>query len=88
MTWDEFAAAVDSVTGLERTRVHTTRDELEQQIEPEAVAIMLGIVPSDDAPLHRDTGVAWRPFPETLHDIVAWMLAQGRLDPRWAPALT
>ncbi len=85
--WDECADALDAVTGLERTRVRTTRDELEQQIEAAAVEIMLGIVPSDDAALHRDTGVDWRPFPDTLRDTVAWMLEQGRLDPRWAPAL-
>jgi len=87
MTWDEFADVVDAVTGMPRARVHATRAELEQQIEPEAVEIMLGIVPADDAPLHRDTGVDWRPFADTLHDLLVWMLQQGRLDPKWAPAL-
>jgi hypothetical protein len=67
--------------------VHASREELEQQIEPEAVEIMLGIVPPDDAPLERDTSVGWRPFPDTLRDLVVWMLEQGRLDPQWAPAL-
>jgi len=87
LDWTDFADVIDTVTGLERTRVETTRAELEQQIEPEAVAIMLGVVPSDDAPLHRDTGVEWRPFADTLHDTISWMLQQGRLDPRWVPAL-
>jgi len=85
--WEDCADIVDAVTGLERTRVRMTRAELEQQIEPEAVEIMLGIVPSDDAPLRRDTGVQWRPFPDTLRDLIVWMLQQGRLDPKWAPAV-
>jgi dihydroflavonol-4-reductase len=87
MDWSACADVIDAVTGLERTRVHTSRAELEQQLEPEAVEIMLGIVPSDDASLHRDTRVVWRPFPETLRDTIVWMIGQGRLDARWAPAL-
>ena len=75
------------VTGLERTRVHQSREELEQQLDPEAVEIMLGICPADDEPLHRDTGVRWRPFPDTFRDLVGWLVASGRLDPKWAPAL-
>ena len=87
LTWTQFADAVDAVTGLEHTRVMSTRAELEQQIEPDAVEIMLGIVPPDDDDLHRDTGIEWRPFTDTLCDTVTWMLQQGRLDPQWAPAL-
>jgi nucleoside-diphosphate-sugar epimerase len=87
LTWSEFADAVDAVTGLSHTRVLSTRAELEQQIEPDAVEIMLGIVPPDDDDLHRDTKIEWRPFTDTLRDTVAWMLQQGHLDPQWAPAL-
>ncbi|HLM18517.1 MAG TPA: NAD-dependent epimerase/dehydratase family protein, partial [Acidimicrobiia bacterium] len=85
--WEECAGVVDKVTGRERARVLQTREELEQQIDPEAVAIMLGIVPSDDRAMQRDTGVHWRPFPETLENLVRWLLESGRLDPQWAPAL-
>ena len=87
LTWSEFADVVDAVTGLAHTRVMSTRAELEQQIEPDAVEIMLGVVPPDDDDLHRDTGVHWRPFTDTLRDTVTWMLQQGHLDPKWAPAL-
>lgn len=87
LTWTEYADVVDAVTGLVHTRVPSTRAELEQQIEPEAVEIMLGIVPPDDDELHRDTGIEWRPIADTLRDTVTWMLQQGHLDPKWAPAL-
>ena len=85
--WNECADVVEEVTGLERTRVHQTREELEAQIEPEAVEIMLGLCPSDDDAVQRATGVAWRPFPETLRDLACWLLEAGRLEPRWVPAL-
>jgi len=85
--WEECADTIEAVTGRTRTRVHQTRAELEQQLEPEAVEIMLGIVPSDDEPLHRDTGVQWRPFADSMRDTVRWLLDAGRLAPEWAPAL-
>jgi nucleoside-diphosphate-sugar epimerase len=88
LTWNEYADVVDAVTGLVHTRVPSTRAELEQQIEPDAVDIMLGLVPPDDDQLHRDTGIEWRPITDTLRDTVSWMLQHGRLDPKWAPALT
>ncbi len=87
LTWTEYADLVDAVTGLVHTRVPSTRAELEQQIEPEAVEIMLGLVPPDDDALHRDTGIEWRPIADTLRDTVTWMLRQDHLDPQWAPAL-
>jgi nucleoside-diphosphate-sugar epimerase len=87
LDWSDCADVVDEVTGRERTRVHQTREELEAQIEPEAVDIMLGLVPADDEPVQRETGVSWRPFPDTFRDLVTWLLQSGRLDPQWAPAL-
>jgi dihydroflavonol-4-reductase len=87
LTWDEFADVIDEVTGLLHTRVPSTRAELEAQIEPDAVEIMLGMVPPDDDALHRDTGIEWRPVTETLRATIGWMLQHGRLDPQWAPAL-
>jgi nucleoside-diphosphate-sugar epimerase len=86
LDWNECADVVDEVTGVARTRVLQTRAELEQQIEPEAVDIMLGLVPSDDEAFQAETGVRWRPFPETLSDLTAWLLESGRLEPKWAPA--
>jgi nucleoside-diphosphate-sugar epimerase len=85
--WVACADMVDQVTGRVRTRVHQTREELEAQIEPEAVDIMLGLVPSDDDAIQRDTGMQWRPVPDTFRDLVRWLLESGRLDPQWAPAL-
>jgi nucleoside-diphosphate-sugar epimerase len=87
LDWKRCADVVEQVTGLERTRVFQTRAELEKQIEPETVEIMLGVVPPDDAAIQRETGVAWRPFPDTLHDLIVWLVESGRLDPEWAPAV-
>jgi nucleoside-diphosphate-sugar epimerase len=88
LTWTEFADALEAVTGLHRTPVRMTRADLEAQIsESEAVDIALGVVPSDDQPLHRDTGMQWRPVQETMRDTIRWLTAEGHLDPRWAPAL-
>jgi hypothetical protein len=87
LDWAECADVVDEVTGLERTRVLQTRAELEQQIEPEAVDIMLGLVPSHDDAFQAETGVRWRAFPDTLHDLIGWLVDSGRLDAKWVPAL-
>jgi nucleoside-diphosphate-sugar epimerase len=85
--WRDCADMVDEVTGLDRTRVHQTRAELEAQIEAEAVEIMLGLVPSDDDAVQRETGMSWRDPAETFRDLVRWLLESGRLDPQWAPKL-
>lgn len=88
LDWDQFAAVAHAVTGLERATFRATRADLEATLDAEAVDIMLGIGPSDDEPLQRDTGVEWRPFEETLRDTLRWMVAEGRLDARWAPGLS
>ena len=88
LTWSEFADALEAVTGLPRTPMRMTRADLEAQIsESEAVDIALGVVPSDDEPLHRDSRMRWRPVEDTMRDTIRWMLAEGHLDPCWAPAL-
>ena len=87
MDWSTYADLFDRVTGVERTRIEVTRPELEQAFDAEVVDMMLGLVPPDDEPLHRATGLAWRPVEETLADSIRWMIRQGRLDPVHAPAL-
>ena len=88
LTWTEFATALDEVTGFHRTPIRMTREDLEAQIsESEAVDIALGVVPSDDALLQRDSGVEWRPVVQTMRDTIRWLIAQGHLEQRWAPRL-
>ena len=86
MDWDEFHAVVSEVTGCDRALFPTPREALEQMVDAEAVEIMLGIVPGDDAGLLADSGLgSWRPVEETLHDTVAWLIAGGLLEADRAP---
>jgi nucleoside-diphosphate-sugar epimerase len=86
LPWGEFHAVVSEVTGRDRALFPTPREALEQMVDAEAVEIMLGIVPGDDAGLLADSGLgAWRPVEETLADTVAWLIAGGLLDAEWAP---
>jgi dihydroflavonol-4-reductase len=88
LTWLEFADALEAVTGLHRTPVRMTREDLKAQIsESEAVDIALGVVASDDEPLQRDTGMTWRPVEDTIRDTIRWLVTEGHLDRRWAPLL-
>ena len=51
--------------GYRAHQMRMTRADLEAQIsESEAVDIALGVVPSDDEPLHRDSRMRWRPVEE------------------------
>ena len=86
MDWDEFHAVVSEVTGCDRALFPTPREALEQMVDAEAVEIMLGIVPGDDAGLLADSGLgSWRPVEETLHDTVAWLIVGGLLEADRAP---
>ena len=87
MPWQVYAEVVDRVTGIEHPRAHVTRVELEAAFDAEAVDMMLGLVPPNDAPLHRATGVQWRPVEDTLRDTLRWMIDRGALDPAYAPAV-
>ncbi len=78
---------IEEVTGVSRPPMTLTREELEQAFDPEVVDMMLGLVPSDDEPLHAATGVRWRPVAETMRDTIRWMVEQGRLAPQHAVAL-
>jgi nucleoside-diphosphate-sugar epimerase len=89
MTWDEFHARVTEATGRDRALFPTPASALKGMVDDEAVEIMLGIVPGDDAALLADSGLGeWRPVTETLADTVRWLIAGGLLDPEWAPACT
>ena len=89
MTWDEFHARVTEATGRDRALFPTPASALKGMVDDEAVKIMLGIVPGDDAALLADSGLGeWRPVTETLADTVRWLIAGGLLDPEWAPACT
>jgi dihydroflavonol-4-reductase len=87
-TWSAFADLLDRLTGFERQRAPMTREALLEVLDEEAVDIMLGIVPSDDGPFLRDSGLgAWRPIEETLSDTYRWLVARGMLGEEWVPAL-
>lgn len=87
-TWAEFADLLDRLTGYERQRAPMTREALLEVLDEEAVDIMLGIVPADDEPFLRDSGLgAWRPMEETLSDTYRWLVARGLLGAEWVPAL-
>jgi len=87
MTWDEFHARVTEATGRDRALFLTPASALKGMVDDEAVKIMLGIVPGDDAALLADSGLgSWRPVTETLADTIRWLIAGGLLDPEWAPA--
>ena len=86
--WDDLHALIEEVTGLPRTSVLMNRDDMLAAIkEDEAVDMMLGIKPGNDAPIQQATGVVWRPMRDTYHDMFAWMIEHGYLDPMWAPAI-
>ena len=86
--WDTMNALLNEVTGLPRTSVLMTREQMLATInEEEAVDMMLDLKPGNDAPIQQATGVVWRPLRETYHDTFAWMIEHGYLDPKWAPAI-
>jgi len=87
-TWAAFADLLDRLTGYERQRAPMTREALLEVLDEEAVDIMLGIVPADDGPFLRDSGLgSWRPIEETLADTYRWLVARGLLGAEWVPAL-
>lgn len=88
LSWADYKAVVDEVTGIDHPPVVLGRAELQQAFDAEVVELMLGIVPSDDDALVQATGLTWRPIADTLRDTIRWMVEQGRLDPVHAPALS
>lgn len=87
LSWEGYNSTVTEVTGRDRELLPVTREQLLENLDEEAVDIMLGIKPGNDAPLLAATGVSWRPVSETLTDTVRWLLTTGALDADWAPAL-
>lgn len=53
----------------------------------EAALAMVSGVPTDDSRLHDELGVTWRDPASTLRDAARWLLHEGVLQPRHAPAL-
>jgi nucleoside-diphosphate-sugar epimerase len=53
----------------------------------EAAQVVTQFVRCDDADTREELGLAWRPSKETARDTLCWMLQEGWLEPRHAPAL-
>jgi nucleoside-diphosphate-sugar epimerase len=73
LTWDQLAAHLQSATGVCRPLVDVTEQDLVARFGPDTARYTMSLRPGDDGPLQRDTGVTWRPFTETLADLLAWM---------------
>lgn len=53
----------------------------------EAALILAQAIPCDSTPAAKELGIAFRPMEETLRDAIAWLVAAGHLDARYAPKL-
>ena len=64
-----------AVTGrrLLRPLVDMTGEGSVARFGPDNARYTMCLRPGDDGPLQRDTGVTWRPFTETLADLIDWM---------------
>lgn len=85
-------AADDIVAmGREFDRRRAEGAEIDIPLSEEAALTMTTGVPTDDTPTLAELGDAlggeYRPTVETFRDQVAWMIAEGHLDPALAPAL-
>jgi nucleoside-diphosphate-sugar epimerase len=76
LTWDEFAAHLEEATGVSRPVVDMTEQEMMARFHPETARYLMGLKPSDDGPLQRDTRVSWRPYGDTLANLLAWMASR------------
>jgi nucleoside-diphosphate-sugar epimerase len=79
VTWDQLATDLESVTGVSRPPNDVTEQDMMAIFGRSAARYLLGLKPGDDEPLQRDTGVTWRPFNETLADLLAWMESRSTL---------
>lgn len=73
LTWDQLALAIDKATGVDRPVVDITEEDMTETFGRQATRYHLGLKPSDDEPIQRDTGTNWRPFADTLADLMRWM---------------
>jgi 3-oxo-5alpha-steroid 4-dehydrogenase len=103
LTWAEWTDLLGEVIGrpVRRVRVPNTAlraaagaldaakrlVDLDYPLTHEAAVEMTGTPPSDDSATLADLGVRYRPVRETLEDSARWLIAAGRLEPRFAPAL-
>jgi nucleoside-diphosphate-sugar epimerase len=76
LSWDRFASDLQAVTGASRPVVDVTEQDLMAMFGRDTALYVLGVKPGDDEPLQRDTGVSWRPFTETLADLLDWMASR------------
>lgn len=77
--------------GREFDRRRAEGEEIDIPLSEEAALTMTTGVPTDDAPTLAELGGAiggeYRPTVDTFRDKVAWMIAEGHLDPALAPGI-
>jgi hypothetical protein len=79
-TSDQLAADLQNVTEVSRPLRDVTEQEMMAMFGRDFGRYLLGLKPGDDGPLLRDTGVTWRPFKETLGDLLGWMASRSTLS--------
>jgi nucleoside-diphosphate-sugar epimerase len=73
VTWDQLAADLQSAAGVRRPILDITEEDLAAMEGAATARFHLGLKPSDDGALQRDTGVTWRPCRQTLVDVLDWI---------------
>jgi dihydroflavonol-4-reductase len=73
LTWDQFANDLHTVTGVSRPIDDLTEQDTIAMFGRDTARYMLSLKPRDDWPIRRDTTISWRPFTETLADLLNWM---------------
>jgi hypothetical protein len=61
---------------VSRPLVDITEQDMMARVHPATARYLMGVKPSDDGPLQRDVHVTWRPFSDTLTDLLAWMASR------------
>ncbi|MDH3707508.1 MAG: NAD-dependent epimerase/dehydratase family protein [Acidimicrobiia bacterium] len=86
-TWKRrtIPSRVMETTGWIGDRIARLRSDWTPPIGYEAAMTMTRSVPTDDSPLHAELGIDYRPLDETMGDMIAWLVAQGRWAPEDAP---
>ncbi|MCC5951446.1 MAG: NAD-dependent epimerase/dehydratase family protein [Acidimicrobiia bacterium] len=103
LAWPEWTDTLSAVLGRRARRMRTptwsltglgrTLDALKRfrsfdyPMTYEAALAMTCAVPTDDSATLADLGLAWRAPADTFRDAVAWLLAEGHLRPKDAPAV-
>lgn len=82
MTVEDFVAM-----GVQLDRQRAAGEVIDLPISEAAARLMTLGVPMDDSRTLRELGGRYRSTQETFRDQVAWMVAQGHVDPALAPAV-